>query len=76
VPFTVDRWDQFIAAPAALATGGLVVFSLWGYSRLPTRRLVDLVHFGSALATVALLFAVIFWLFAPWYLTLFRGLIA
>ncbi len=70
----VDRWDQFIAAPAALATGGLAVFSLWGYWQLPTRRPVDLLHFGSALAMVALFFAAIFWLFAPRYLALFRGL--
>jgi hypothetical protein len=29
-PFTtglVDRWDQFLAATAALSTGGLVLFS-------------------------------------------------
>jgi hypothetical protein len=72
----VDRWDQFIAAPAAVAAGGLVVFSLWGYWRLPTKSPVDLVRFGSALATVALFFAVIFWLFAPRYLMLFQRLIA
>jgi len=72
----VDRWDQFIAAPAALATGGLAVFSLWGYWRLPTRRALDLVHFASALVTVALFFVAIFWLFAPRYLALFRGLVS
>jgi len=71
----VDRWDQFIAAPAALSTGGLVVFSLWGYSRLPTKRALDLVHFGIAVALVTVFFAVIFWLFAARYLTLFKGLI-
>jgi hypothetical protein len=72
----VDRWDQFIAAPAALATGGLAVFSVWGYWRLPTRRLVDLVYLASTLAMIGLFFATIFWLFAPRYLALFRGLIS
>ena len=71
----VDRWDQFIAAPAALSAGGLVVFSLWGYSRLPTRRPSDLVHFIGAVAAIAVFFALIFWLAAPRYLTLFKRLI-
>ncbi len=30
----VDRPDILIAAPAACATGGLVLFSLWDYSRV------------------------------------------
>ena len=71
----VDRWEQFIAAPAALSTGGLVVFSLWGYLQAPTKRPVDLVHFVAVLAVVPLFFAVIFWLFTPRYLTLFKRLI-
>ena len=66
----VDRWDQFIAAPAALSTGGLVVFSLWGYLQAPTKRPVDLVHFVAVLAVVPLFFAVIFWLFTSAPLTL------
>jgi hypothetical protein len=72
----VDRWDQFIAAPAALCTGGLVLFSLWGYSRCPTKRPVDVVRFVAVLAMVVSFFWVIFWLFAPQYLTLFKRLIA
>src|SRR6266567_7541890 len=30
----VDRPDILIAVPAALVTGGLLIFSLWGYFRL------------------------------------------
>jgi hypothetical protein len=71
----VDRWDQFIAAPAALSTGGLAVCSLWGYLRLPTKRPIDLVHFLAVLAMIPLFFAAIFWLFAPRYLMLFKRLI-
>jgi hypothetical protein len=71
----VDRWDQFIAAPAALSTGGLVVFSLWGYSRVRPKAPVDLVIFMVVLAIVALFFVMLFWLFAPQYLTLFARLV-
>lgn len=72
----VDRWDVFIAAPAALATGGLVVFSLWGYSRVRPKAAVDLAIFVVVLASVAVFFVTLFWLFAPGYLTLFNRLIA
>ncbi len=72
----VDRWDQFIAAPAALSTAGLVIFSLWGYSRLPRKHPVDLFRLGGMLAVVASFFAAIFWLAAPQYLTLFTRLIS
>jgi hypothetical protein len=67
----VDRWDQFIAAPAALSTGGLALFSLWGYSRLRAKTPVDLAIFVLALAIVALFFVMLFWLLAPQYLALF-----
>lgn len=59
----VDRWDQFIAAPAALSTGSLVVFSVWGYSRARAKAPVDLAIFVVVLAMVALFFVIIFWLF-------------
>ncbi len=72
----VDRWDQFIAAPAALATGGLAVYSAWGYSRLPTKRPTDLALLVAVFATVALFFVAIFWIFAPRYLTLFSRFIS
>jgi hypothetical protein len=71
----VDRWDQFIAAPAAIATGGLVLFSLWGYSRLRAKSLLDLAAFVLALALVAAFFVTLFWTFAPQYLALFSGLL-
>jgi hypothetical protein len=72
----VDRWDQFIAAPAALFTGGLVLFSLWGYLRCPGKRPVDVLSFVGVLAMVVSFFLGIFWLFAPQYLTLFKRLIS
>jgi len=71
----VDRWDQFIAAPAALSTGGLVVFSLWGYARLRSRVPADLAVFVVVLALVAAFFIMIFWLFAPQFLGLFNRIL-
>ncbi|MGE5832867.1 MAG: hypothetical protein ACM4AI_00175 [Acidobacteriota bacterium] len=61
----VDRWDQFIAAPAALSTGGLVLFSVWGYSRVRPKRPADLALFVAVLVLVAAFFVGIFWLFTP-----------
>ena len=71
----VDRWDQFIAAPAALSTGGLVFFSVWGYSRVKPKRSADLALFAALLILVAAFFVTIFWLFTPRYLDLFRRLL-
>jgi hypothetical protein len=71
----VDRWDQFIAAPAALSTGGLVLFSVWGYSRAKPKRSADLALFAAILILVAAFFVTIFWLFTPRYLALFRRLV-
>jgi hypothetical protein len=71
----VDRWDQFIAAPAALSTGGLVLFSVWGYSRVRAKRPADLALFAAILILVAAFFVSIFWLFTPRYLALFRRLV-
>lgn len=68
----VDRWDQFIAVPAALATGGLVVGSSWGYARLREKSAVDALYFVAVLALVAAFFVAIFWLFAPQYLMMFK----
>jgi hypothetical protein len=68
----VDRWDQFIAAPAALSTGGLVLFSVWGYARVRPKRAADLALFAAVLVLVAAFFVTIMWLFAPRYLALFR----
>jgi hypothetical protein len=68
----VDRWDQFIAVPAALSTGGLVVFSLWGYARVRSKAPADVAVFVVVLALVAAFFITIFWLFAPRFLELFN----
>lgn len=68
----VDRLDLLIAAPAACATGGLVLFSMWGYARLPNKSWTDLGLFVALLGAVAGFFAAIFALFKPEYLSMFR----
>jgi hypothetical protein len=68
----LDRPDVFIAAPAALATGGLVIFSLWGYSRLQNKKWSDLGLFVAATGVVAGFFVALFAVFAPQYLSMFR----
>jgi len=68
-----DRPDILIAIPAALATGGLALFALWGYARL-RKDWSDLALFGLALATVVGWFVGIFALFAPRYLGMFKHL--
>src|SRR5438046_7391435 len=60
----VDRPDILIAAPAALVTGGLVVFSLWGYLRLRNKSWSDLGLFVAAMALVAGFFIGLFVAFA------------
>ena len=68
----VDRPDVFIAAPAALVTGGLVIFSVLGYSRLRNKSWTDLGLFVAATGVVAGFFVAIFAAFAPQYLSMFR----
>lgn len=65
-----DRWDLLIAAPAAIATGGLVVFSLWAYLRAPARRAADLATFAAAAALVVAWFTAAFAVAAPRFLPL------
>jgi len=67
----VDRLDILIAVPAALATAGLVVFSLWGYWRLRDKSWRDLPLFVAVAALVAGFFVAIFAVFAPQYLGMF-----
>lgn len=67
----VDRPDVLIAAPAACATGGLLLFSLWAYFRGRNRSWSDLRVFAGALALVAGFFVAIFAAFAPQYLRMF-----
>jgi len=70
----VDRPDILIAAPAACFTGGLVLFSLWGYSRVQNKSWSDLGLFVVAVGMVAGFFVAIFAAFAPQYLGMFRHL--
>jgi hypothetical protein len=70
----VDRPDILIAAPAAIATGGMVLFSLWGYSRLRHKSWRDLGLLVVALAAVFAFFIAIFAAFAPRYLGMFGHL--
>jgi hypothetical protein len=70
----VDRLDILIAAPAAAVTGGLVLFSLWGYSRTRNKSWSDLGLFVVATGAVAGFFVAIFAAFAPQYLGMFRHL--
>jgi hypothetical protein len=70
----VDRPDILIAAPAAVVTGGLVLFSLWGYSRTRNKSWSDLGLFAVATGAVSGFFMAIFAAFAPQYLGMFRHL--
>lgn len=70
----VDRLDILIAAPAAAVTGGLVLFSLWGYWRARNKSWSDLGLFVVATVAVGGFFIAIFAAFAPQYLGMFRHL--
>ena len=70
----VDRPDILLAAPAACVTGGLVLFSLWGYSRVRNKSWGDVGLFLAAMGLVAGFFVAIFAAFAPRYLGMFRHL--
>jgi hypothetical protein len=70
----VDRPDILIAAPAACVTAGLVVFSLWGYSRARNKTWSDLGLFVAATGAVAGFFVAILAAFAPQYLGMFKHL--
>jgi hypothetical protein len=69
---SVDRWDVFIAAPAALATGGLVVFSVGSYLRGPKAFLRDVSILATAALLVIVYFVAIFAATGPQYLPLVR----
>jgi len=72
---SVDRLDILIAAPAAIATGGLVLFSVAGYAQLPKKSWCDAGLLLGAAVLVALFFLAIFAAFAPQYLGMFRGIL-
>jgi hypothetical protein len=67
----VDRPDILIAAPAACVTAGLVLFSLWGYSRARKKSWSDLGLFVAAIGVVVGFFVAILAAFAPQYLGMF-----
>jgi len=71
----VDRLDLLIAVPAAIATGGLLLFSVAGYARLSHKSWRDLGLLAAALVGVLLFFILIFAAFAPRYLAMFQRLI-
>jgi hypothetical protein len=70
----VDRLDILIAAPAACATAGLVLFSIWGYLRVRNKSWRDVGLFAATIVAVAGFFVANFAVFAPRYLGQFRPL--
>ena len=66
----VSRPDQLIAAPAAIATGGLALFAVLGYVRLSSKGWPDVIPWATAVAVVPAFFVGIFALFAPQYLAI------
>jgi hypothetical protein len=67
----IPRADILIAAPAALATGGLVLAAAWGYMRLRRKGLRDLLGLGVATVAVTSYFIAIFAAFTPRFLAVF-----
>ncbi len=72
---TVDRVDILIAVPAALATGGLALFSVLGYAQRPAKSPRDVLSFLAALVIVPAFFVAIMAAFAPRYLGMFTPLV-
>ena len=72
---SVDRVDILIAVPAAIATTGLVVFSIAGYVRHAAKSRKDIFLFLAALVIVPSFFIVIFAVFAQKYLGMFHGIL-
>jgi hypothetical protein len=70
----VDRPEIMIAVPAALATAGLVLFSLWGYALL-SKRWKDIGIFVLAAVLVGGFYFGIFAAFAPQYLGMFNKVV-
>ncbi len=68
----VNRPDVLIAAPAAIATAGMVVFALIGYSRVRNKSWTDAGIFIGALALVVTFYLVVMATFAPQFLTPLR----
>ena len=66
-----SRPDLLIAVPAAMATGGLALFSILGYARQPGKSRGDALLFLAALVLIAVFYLAIFAAFQPRYLRLF-----
>jgi hypothetical protein len=66
-----SRPDLLIAVPAAIATGGLALFSVLAYARQPAKSARDALLFVAALVFVPLFFLAIFAAFQPRYLGIF-----
>ncbi|HYS54028.1 MAG TPA: hypothetical protein VER58_09740 [Thermoanaerobaculia bacterium] len=66
-----DRPDILIAVPAAIAAGGLAIFSAVAYARSANKSWRDAGAFAAALFAVPIFFLLIFAEFAPRYLPLF-----
>jgi hypothetical protein len=71
---TLKRFDILIAVPAAIGTAGLVIFSSLGYIMLPNKSLMDILLFVLTVILITIFFLIIFRLFAPKYLEMFRGI--
>jgi hypothetical protein len=72
---TLDRADILIAVPAAIASAGLVVFSIKGYADLARKSASDFFLLFAALLLVPAFFIGIFAAFAPQYLGMFHGIL-
>jgi hypothetical protein len=72
---TVDRLDILIAVPAALATGGLALFSVLGYLQRSEKSTRDALSFLAAFAIVSVFFVAIMAAFAPRYLGMFTPVV-
>jgi hypothetical protein len=64
----VIRPDILIAVPGAVATAGLVLFSLVGYARLRNKRWSDAGLFGATAVIITAFFFTIFAAFSPQFL--------
>lgn len=71
----VDRWDIFIAVPAAVGAGGLALCSVLSYLRLTDKSRMDAVRFLGTSVLVAGFFVLSFRLFAPRYLGMFGAML-
>jgi hypothetical protein len=72
---SVDRPDVLIAAPAAVATAGLVVCAVAGYLRLPNKSWRDLGVALPVIVAVPAFFILLFATLSPQYLGMFHGIL-